>query len=302
MNETCSHSNLNCIHLGHSATAHEEATLTPLYEYCQQHPSRRVAYIHTKGSFRDGETQTRWRKNMLSAVVHPDCRRGDACGLQANMYPWVHFPGNFWTAKCSYVSTLHPPAEMDARMRSLRDELFQMESDCLLKHLYRNSHPGFYGIERYSLEAWIGSHPKGLFFDMYDGRDFERRIISDDKLKVAEFPRHDLTWRWFLFDTKTARASLENESIRIRDDRFLAGRLLRWIRLYGTVPPWDSWVWSFFPDGEFWKSMISQHGLDAVHEGTAMRKLDLVVRNSGIGYLCLLEKVLPHPTVFEWVI
>jgi hypothetical protein len=33
----------------------------------------------------------------------------------------------------------------------------------------------------------------------------------------------------------------------------LAGFLLKWDYIYKAIPPSDSWIWRWFPDGEQWK-------------------------------------------------
>lgn len=262
---------LECVHLGHQEAADEEATLTPLYEYCVQNPDHRVLYLHTKGSSRDDPGQKYWRANMMEAVLHADChsRRCDACGLQAEVYPWAHYTGNFWTADCSYIHKLLPPASMPAAMQANYEHVAALNATCQLQ-LVRPKDSAWYALSRYSLESWIGSHPRARLCDLFRsaGETIRSRFVAAEELAWAEFPRHNLSSKWNLDYEERAQYSLANEEFRLRDDQWLPGRLVRWSRLYGEFPPPDSWVWSFFPDGDFWQARIAEFGLEVVEKTT----------------------------------
>lgn len=49
-----------------------------------------------------------------------------------------------------------------------------------------------------------------------------------------------------------------NETARLSEDLFLPGRLLRFWKLYGKLPPDNSWLWKYFPDGPTWKHAVAE--------------------------------------------
>jgi hypothetical protein len=67
------------------------------------------------------------------------------------------------------------------------------------------------------------------------------------------------------------RRILEDPRPRFREYYLLPGNLLTWFALYGGdgVPPRDSWVWSWFPDGDRWRAAVDEHGTRAVEVATA---------------------------------
>jgi len=69
-------------------------------------------------------------------------------------------------------------------------------------------------------------------------------------------------------DTKeTYKWVLEKPIRRRREFTFMGGLLSRWYSLYGVPPTEDSWLWKWFPDEDFWKSEIKEHGKDGFIKG-----------------------------------
>jgi len=129
LQQLCAARNLHCQHVQHYDRAFEEVTLHHLYQHCQnssisnKDDNNLVVYFHSKGSYHDNPTNKHWRKHLLNATTiselcldrprHDNC---NVCGLQ--FYPlWTQlFPGNFFTAKCSYIRQLVPPLELEQRL------------------------------------------------------------------------------------------------------------------------------------------------------------------------------------------
>ena len=102
--------------------AFEMPTLYALHEHCSksEHADHAVAYIHTKTSF---ERQIMMGSLFSGRGVRKcmDCLRHGAVACGPYLYaevpphkclcdaPWCHFQGNFWWARCNYVSKLNPP-------------------------------------------------------------------------------------------------------------------------------------------------------------------------------------------------
>ena len=141
----------------------------------------------------------------------------------------------------------------------------------------------FMGHLRWSMEAWVGSHPSVRPCDMSMEADLKEWIHetrlnvtapigqpdhTDKVLKWALFPRHD--WETLVAHSNPVfdPSQFENVQTRLRDYNILGGMLLRWNAVYGetTMPPDDSWIWSFYPDGPVWKQGVQQHGMANVYE------------------------------------
>lgn len=64
------------------------------------------------------------------------------------------------------------------------------------------------------------------------------------------------------------RVLRKDRTKRIREYSLLAGFLYRWIRIYERIPAPDSWIWTYFPDGEEWRAAADRHGLMTVEHMT----------------------------------
>ncbi len=143
------HSN-KYVHLSHLGETGEEAeTVSALYEYCHNHPKAKVFYFHDKGSFHTNYLNERFRHYLNCYVLNPQCITAldeyDTCGMRASPTPFIHYSGNFWWAKCSYVNTLIDPLSYDTNATFAK----------LTSHM-----TGCIGTERrYFIESWIGSGP-----------------------------------------------------------------------------------------------------------------------------------------------
>ena len=127
----CEEFNLDCRHMEHFESGFEEVTLTKMHQFCQSRPEHRVLYLHPKGSFHSHHNETdlhvsqeKWRRNMLTAAssklcVEPSDDECSVCGLLALPFPSLHFPGNFFTAKCEYVRKVLPPREFMRRQNEV---------------------------------------------------------------------------------------------------------------------------------------------------------------------------------------
>lgn len=90
----------------------EQLTLHAVHEYAQAHPEHAVLYAHTKGSYNTSPRQHWWRQKMTEGFVKhwPDALakldEHDVVGPRWTTNPAPHFSGNFWMARCSYLTTL----------------------------------------------------------------------------------------------------------------------------------------------------------------------------------------------------
>lgn len=273
MEETCRrwNSKMKCVHMEHFDQAFEEKTLARVHEYCHHHPEERVGYIHNKGSFNSRNSRNEWwRRYMTLAVTHRDCLKPpddfcDICGLNFYATPFIHYSGNFFTAKCSYINKLLPIEEFRERMSSLANITNEYEQQGrFLFHTFRNQDT-YLGLDRYASEAWPGSHPSVAACDLSAARrvDFWKKERGDafDHLNFSLAPRSTDPSGKFLHTRRTLR---NKPTYLMREYWLLAGNMFKWIRLYGDVPPKTSWVWSFFPDGNIWLNGYKEFGKDVV--------------------------------------
>ena len=269
--------NLVCEHMQHYDEGFEDVTLDKLYDYCHDNEESSVLYFHSKGSFHNWKDHTNenWRRHLTAAVSRDECLRPpdescNVCGLQ--YFPvWSSFvPGNFFVSKCSYVQRLLRPSEFGRQMTLVMEDVLQLRADKVWDMtLYNPKKGGVLGVDRYSSEHWIASHPTVIPCDLSRTADFRywvqgARNVSDEAT-FALAPREDLSGPWFRLQKRDV--VLSNRTRRRREFFLLAGALFKWYQLYdGELPPADSWVWRWFPDGADWWEKgvpyIRQHGLN----------------------------------------
>ena len=114
------HPRLVCQLNQHYNQAEESVTLQDVYQFCHTdyaiNSETRVVYIHSKGSYHSSAKNDNWRRELTRSLLHPDCLQPpdsqcDVCGVQFYTHFAFIFPGNMWTAKCSYIWKLLPPTK-----------------------------------------------------------------------------------------------------------------------------------------------------------------------------------------------
>jgi len=281
MKALCSklHPRLSCEQIGYYETASESVTLQDIYDFCQNDAAAdaRITYIHSKGSYHQTEINTNWRRALTDAVVHPDCLfppddQCNTCGAQFYTRFSTMYPGNMWTAKCSYVRKLLPPLEGGEYDRKKKESVTKFLIYRLwgqLKSTLLEDRVDYFGLGRYRLEHWIGSHPSIKPCELHNvSVSFERMITSNmtaDDYAWGMGPRRAEVVDEF----PDARERIENdEDAQFREYFFLPGNLLKWFTLYGSegVPSQSSWAFKFFPAGDKWKELVRVHGVNAIEE------------------------------------
>ena len=59
--------------------------------------------------------------------------------------------------------------------------------------------------------------------------------------------------------------------VALREYYYLAGNMIKWITLYGSVPNQDSWVWDHYPAGEMWKEHVAKYGVKSEKDNKTVR-------------------------------
>ena len=271
------HPNLSCRMIGYYKSASESVTLQNIYEFCGANEDSRVTYIHSKGSYHHTDVNQNWRRELTTAVLHPQCLnplddKCNVCGTSFFTRFAFMFPGNMWTAKCSYVNKLLPPkegGEYDVKKKKSIIQFLKMRLYGALDTTLMEDRIDYFGLGRYQLEHWIGSHPSILPCEMHRtnvtlGYMVSGRVNSTYDYDWGMGPRRE----WVVPEIEGARERLEkDENAAFKEYYFLAGNLIKWFTLYGSngVPSRDSWVWKFFPAGDRWKNEVMQHGEKSIH-------------------------------------
>ena len=278
IDEICEAKALTCRHKAHYDRGFEEITLQNLYDFCasDQSSNASVTYLHSKGTFHGSPANDRLRRHLTAAALSEHCLSPpknysscNACGLFFAAAKSAFFPGNMYTARCDYVRKLKTPDTYhDAVTEVVKDLLLMsVRNQIVLNHMF-SPMPSSLGIDRYTNEMWIGSHPS-----------LEPCSVSPDKHAWEYWLRADRNVTQEFTFVPAPRVPMENQRGAVssaeaaRNIYLLAGQVLRWDRLYGEVPANDSWVWTHFPDGEKWLKAVQQHGATmAVENMTAQFK------------------------------
>ncbi|KAL9183710.1 hypothetical protein ACHAXT_004566 [Thalassiosira profunda] len=272
-------SQLSCHHMASYDTASESVTLQDIYDFCQNddYADLRVTYIHSKGSYHQTEVNDNWRRALTDSVVHPDCLfppndRCNVCGAQFYTRFSTMYPGNMWTAKCSYVKRLLPPlegGEYDVRKKESIIKFLKYRLWGQLNSTLMDDRVDYFGLGRYRLEHWIGSHPS------IQPCELHRKNVTFASMIEGDITPADYEWgmgprrREVVGEDLEARARIQNdEDAQFREYFFLPGNLLKWFTLYGSdgIPSKKSWVWKFFPAGAKWKKLVDRYGENAVEQ------------------------------------
>jgi hypothetical protein len=264
-----------CLRMDHLAQAYEEVTLQGSHDFCHAHPHKHIIYLHNKGSYHPYKANTHWRRHLTAAATSRACleslnatagnnRQCNVCGLQYVPVWGSCIAGNMFAADCAYVNRLVPALTFPATYtRMVRNMCRWQQQGHWTTTLYRHDDGDtrmFLGLDRWSLEMWVGSHPSIQPCDVSDTLSLEywqkHNHMSEFHWHMA--PHQPITADWFLLQQDQLQDILSNVTRLRREYFLLAGQLFKWIELYNQVPPMDSWIWTWFPDGSFWQEALQQ--------------------------------------------
>ena len=274
---------LRCVHVDHFKEGSEAVTLQHSYQFCSSPAQERarITYLHNKGSFHNNEVNENWRHILTEAALSEMCIKESECNLCGLQFftQWAPFiPGNIFTAKCNYVKKLIPPVNFsDAMQRAIEDFVVLRLKKQVLSQLLPDR-KDFFGLERYSDEHWIASHPDVTPCDcdptgQLSIYHMEKATLAN--LSWAMAPRHKGAPAY----NKQARTEMVNKNkvLRVVEYYYLAGNLVKWFSLYGKGPAPNSWAYKFFPDGEMWKDAVQKYGAQAVDKITQKFASEIII-------------------------
>ena len=322
MSELCHsyHPRLECVRLNHYNNATESVTLTDLYNFCHTDPvpghvnRTRVTYLHSKGSYHDHGKQTPWRRELTYSSLHPSCQyppndECDVCGAQHYIMFASMFPGNMWTAKCSYIRKLLPPTS-DGEYIRRREESVKKAMLLQIKGIMTNRlglhQDVFYGLDRYQNEHWVGGHPSLTSCEMH------HTDIAFWDMTQKELEPHQYSWgmgprRDYIFDKPGdgKKYSTKDDDLNFRQYYYLMGHMVKWLTLYEEVPPLDSWAFQRVPAHGRWRDLVKKHGtkaLDVAIESNSQYYSPFAINHTKIDFekesQSLLNRTSPTTVVF----
>ena len=266
---------LRCVNMQSLGSGFEDKTLRKVHAYCSERPDVTVTYLHNKGSHhnRNGANDL-WRRHMTLAVTSQECydavfrqtpaadpQSCNVCGLLFQTIPSLHFPGNFWTARCDYVKQLLPVASFAKRLDVALDAMENYtDQNILTRQLYDSSADWTTGRGRYGDEQWIASHPGVRPCDVSETPDlrfWKTATRTNKDFAWHLVPRRSLLDKNWQIQPRPNQDILKNRQKRMTDYHLLPGLLVRWWKLYKRVPPAESWVWHHFPDGSYWRERVN---------------------------------------------
>jgi hypothetical protein len=264
MEQLCSKNNLVCRHIHHYEEGHDEITLQPMYDFCQSNPSQKVIYLHNEELLDDRPGKNRWYRSHSTAAVtsaaclHPPNDTCNACGLFFSPVPVMSFPGNFFTAKCSYINQLIQPSSFEVTQSEFGAVAHRMiHQERLVANLAPKDSSNF-GFAEFSMQHWIGSSPSLIPCDMTSAA---RNLYWTKKRNTTSEFDWSMAPRSSSLDSEQIPSS---ESLRVREYFLLAGNILKWYTMYNEVPSASSWVWSFFPEGDKWRQAVEMYGNQSI--------------------------------------
>ncbi|KAL7483108.1 hypothetical protein ACHAW6_008756 [Cyclotella cf. meneghiniana] len=279
------HPSLECRMTGYYEDGTESVTLQYVHDFCYDvrgisDKDVRVTYIHNKGSYHSSAANNNWRREMTNAVLHPQCLsppddQCNVCGTDFYTRFAFMFPGNMWTAKCSYVRKLLPPekgGEYDIKKTESIEKFLKLRLYGALDSTLMEDRLDYFGLGRYKWEHWIGSHPLIQPCEMH-----KLSVSFGDMVYGKVDPTSDYEWAMgprrdhVTSENQVAYESLEHDSVKAFHEYYLlSGNLIKWFTLYGSrgIPHEDSWVWSYFSKfgGDKWKELVMTYGDSAVDQ------------------------------------
>lgn len=160
-------SNEKFFNIGYWYGGQEMKTLSKLFDFCNSNPAYKVLYFHMKGGSNPLLRNQQARRVLDIFTLNPSCidalDKYDTCGWRLSPIPYIHYSGNFWWARCTYINTLIDPKTMI--MDSPRQ--VEMIAEMMTHYSQEEQQQDFIkakmkmeicvGLGRFFGEAWLGS-------------------------------------------------------------------------------------------------------------------------------------------------
>jgi hypothetical protein len=217
----------------------EGITLDILFEYCIDNPTSIVTYLHDKGSFHSTTQNDNMRFMLTKSIFSDECQTikdtnmCNTCAARFSFVPHLHFPGNMWTAHCSYVKDLIRPTEFPTKMQNMVDAAQKIDDlGANLEYLHLSKFPWKIGLGRFAYEHWLTSHPDVKPCDVYPG---------PYRVSYTKLPKKYDSWKPKL--QKAGWLSQDQFPGTKNEWSCGRGRMFEFHHLYGNHPPPTSFIW-----------------------------------------------------------
>jgi len=227
----------SCAHQAHYKSGGENITLNDLWEFCRKHPTERVGYLHSKGTFHATLANYYTRRFLTQGVFADECssipNTCTVCSSSFSPLPHMHTPGNMWTSHCSYISKLlHPD-----HFRSQMDMMYYRYNIKIPTHSF--------GAGRFSYEHWVHSHPDNQPCDLHNPKGPQHSYLNLVKTskwqpQLARTPRQPIQW----YRGKWVSSNMISNGYGWNYD--LNSRVVEWDTLYGTIARKSGWLWNYY--------------------------------------------------------
>lgn len=165
---------IHLIKLSDNLDNFELPTLDFLQKFCADHPEYNILYMHTKGV---GKALNPCIEDQIEYMLHflvkgwkrcvDTLKKHDVCGVDLRGKPTLHYSGNFWWSKSSYIISLPPPIEF---------------SDLSV-------YPNLLNSQRHNQEFWVCYNIRGNFVSLWDcGIDVYERHLHRYPKHLYGFP------------------------------------------------------------------------------------------------------------------
>jgi len=292
-----------CVSMQHYNDGMEDKTLQPLHDFCSlNQDDTPVIYLHNKGSYNHKPINEAWRYQMTQAVTSPQCQQAvgsssslaennndhqcNLCGLYFSVERGMFMAGNMWRSRCSYVRQLLPPShDFPQAMHTVTAHALLERLRFKLLMTLQELRAGVFGIDRFATEFWVASHPtiRPCDFSKVQPPEPNKLDLTDQFLnwlrRMGDTPavyQQALKEEWFAPQAPAFPLPLppslqvvKYPDVRLREYFLLAGNLFKWYFLYQQAPPADSWVYTWFPDGDEWRRAVQDHGAESVQVVTS---------------------------------
>jgi len=172
------------------------------------------------------------------------------------------------------------PPQKGGEYEKLKDESIKLSLLLRAESIFVNNavkveRVDMYGLGRYMNEHWVTSHPSLIPCEIHSTEVNLVSMLSGNVKQLHDEWAMNARRHWI--DPKQCTKSIDNlnDNENFREYFYLAGNMIKWITLYGEIPPQESWVWSHFRGGERWRQLAKQHGVEIV---------DLISKNSTFGH------------------
>lgn len=224
---------LPCKHLGHYKEGTEMLTLQLLHEHCWAHPSERVIYMHSKGSYHTMPQNDKFRRFLTKSIFSKECvnmpKTCNLCSARFSPLPYPHTPGNMWVATCEYIRRLMPPSRHVEAMSAL---ISQPDAEPIPSRREEEL-----GAGRFAAEHWVASHPSVVPCDLYPDAGYKYGYknlpIEDWEPELQSAPRFPVDVYNF-------------KKLKYNTEKLFLWRLYEWMALYAEVPPSSSFWRTYY--------------------------------------------------------